>query len=203
MKEEAPAGDTESGETLERVVAELRDLTVAVAELTERIGQDRDRAAHREAVIDRLHEENQRLKAGETNRILDPILRDLIRLHDELERTARSWAGQGDPSPSEVAENFASIALEVELILGRLGVERFSARPGDSFSRHEHRAVGALDADDASLENTVAEVLRSGFRTGERPIRPVEVKIFRALPGASTASIAREAGRHPPDPLSS
>ena len=53
------------------------------------------RSAHREAVIDRLHEENQRLRDGFGRIVLEPVVTDLIRLHDQLNREARRLQGTG------------------------------------------------------------------------------------------------------------
>ena len=47
------------------------------------------RSAHRESVIDQLHEENQRLRTGMGRLILEPVVTDLIRLHDQLVREVR------------------------------------------------------------------------------------------------------------------
>ena len=50
------------------------------------------RSAHRESLIDRLHEENQRLRSGIGRVVLEPVVADLIRLYDQLSRVAPTSA---------------------------------------------------------------------------------------------------------------
>ena len=57
------------------------------------------RSAHRESVIDRLHEENQRLRGGIGRIILEPVVTDLIRLYDQLDREVRRL-GPRDRTPA-------------------------------------------------------------------------------------------------------
>ena len=53
------------------------------------------RSAHRESIIDRLHEENQRLRGGIERAVLDPVVADLIRLYDQLSQEARRLEADG------------------------------------------------------------------------------------------------------------
>lgn len=137
-----------------------------LAELAERLGQVEGhlaefhrRAAHRESVIDQLHAENQRLRDGLSRMVLDPVVTDLIRLHDQLDREARRLGG--DQPDGRLLRSFADDTLE---ILDRCGMDVFSAEPGDLFERGQHRAVGVVACDDESRHNTVAEVTAVGFR---------------------------------------
>ena len=134
------------------------------------------RAAHREAVIDRLHEENQRLRDGFGRLVLEPVVTDLIRLHDQLGREARRLRADGQ-DPRLVW----SFAEDVGQILDRCGVEIFSAEPGDPFERDRHRPLAAVACDDESRHGTVAEVIAAGFleRDTARVRRPVQVRVYR------------------------
>ena len=173
-----PGGTGTPGDTAADSAA-LRALTSAVTDLNERLRDEHQRSAHRETVIDRLHDENRALRAGESARLLDPVFRDLIRLYDELERTGRSWLLRAEIQPAEVAEAYASLAIEVELILSRQGVDRYAAQVGDPFTRADQRAVAAVPADDAGLDGAIAAVVRSGFRSTERVVRHAEVRVYR------------------------
>ena len=59
------------------------ELASRLGRVEEQLADFHRRAAHRESVIDRLHEENQQLRAGRTA-ILEPVIADLIRLYDQL-----------------------------------------------------------------------------------------------------------------------
>lgn len=49
---------------------------------------------------------------------------------------------------------------------------------GDVFDPNLHEAVESIDTDDASLDNTIAEVLQCGYRIGEKVLRPARVKVY-------------------------
>jgi len=137
------------------------------------------RSAHREAVIDRLHEENEELRAGVSRAVLEPAVADLVRLHDGLVREAARLEGRPpDPDPSRVLDGFAD---EVELILDRCGVELFSAKPGAPYQPGEHRPLAVVPTDDPEQHNTVAEVIAVGFRQRDtgRVRRPVQARFHQ------------------------
>jgi len=134
------------------------------------------RSAHRESVIDRLHEENQRLQGGIGRLILEPVVTDLIRLYDQLQREVSRLEADGQD-----ARLVWSFGEDVTQILDRCGVEVFSAEPGDRFDRDRHRALAVVACDDESRHNTVAEVAADGFleRDTGRIRRPVQVRVHQ------------------------
>jgi len=149
------------------------------------------RAAHRESVIDHLHEQNQRLHGGIGRAILEPVVTDLIRLYDQLDREVRRLDADGQD-----ARLLWSFAEDVAQILDRCGVERFSAKPGDPVERDRHRPLGVVACDDESRHNTVAAVVAVGFyeRDTGRIRRPVQARFYQYAPG--------EADQTPDAPLS-
>jgi molecular chaperone GrpE len=139
------------------------------------------RAAHREEVIDRLHEENQRLRDGLGRLILGPVTADLIRLYGQLAQEARRLDAAGQDG--RMVRSFSD---DVEQILDRCGIEAFSAKPGDQFERGRHQAVGVVACEDEAQHNTVAEVVAVGFRECEtgRITRPVQARFHQLAPAA-------------------
>ena len=137
------------------------------------------RSAHRESVIDQLHEENQRLRAGMGRLILEPVVTDLIRLYDQLVREVRRLEAEGQDS-----RLIWSFAEDVVQILERCGIEVFSAEPGVAFDRDRHRALAAVGCDEESRHNTVAEVVAVGFleRDTGRIRRPVQARVHQYSP---------------------
>ena len=138
------------------------------------------RAAHRESVIDHLHEQNQRLHGGIGRAILEPVVTDLIRLYGQLDREVRRLDAAGQD-----ARLLWSFAEDVAQILDRCGIERFSAKPGDPVERDRHRPLGVVASDDESRHNTVAEVVSVGFyeRDTGRIRRPVQARFYQYAPG--------------------
>lgn len=132
------------------------------------------RSAHRETVIDRLHEENQRLRAGADRAVLQPVVADLIRLYDQLDREARRLG-------AEAGALLRSFADDVALILDRCGLEVFTADPGEPFQHDRHRPLAVVPCEDESKHNTVAEVIAAGFaeRDTGRIRRPLQARFHQ------------------------
>jgi molecular chaperone GrpE len=132
------------------------------------------RSAHREAVIDRLHEDNQRLRGGVDKAVLQPVVADLIRLYDQLDRESRRLG-------IDAGTLFRSFADDVALILDRCGLEVFTADPGDPFQHDRHRPLAVVPCDDESRHNTVAEVIAAGFSEREtgRIRRPLQARFHQ------------------------
>lgn len=174
QSQEQPGADpADASGLLERVLERLEALEHTVAEFQQR-------SAHREAVIDRLYEENKRLQAGFERALLEPVLVDLVRLHDGLVRQARTPA----PEAADWPGLLVSFADEVEQLLERCGVESFSAEPGDPHRPQEHRPAGTVATQDQERHNTVAEVVTLGFReraTG-RVYRPLGARFYQYRP---------------------
>ena len=146
----------------------------------EQLAEFHRRSAHRELVIDRLHEENQQLRGGIGKIILEPVVADLIRLDDQLNREVRRLESDGqDP------RLLWSFAEDVRQILDRCGIDVFSAEPGDPFDRDRHRPLAVVACQDESRHNTVAEVVAAGFAEREtgRVRRPVQARFYQYTPG--------------------
>lgn len=137
-------------------------------------------------ILDRMHTENERLRRGEAEQLLQPLLRDLIKLADDWAGMARVWSGKESAKPSDVAGKCEQVADDASLILERHGVERFSPEPGDAYERKLHRAVGTTRTSDASLESTVSSTRRVGYYAGEKVLRFAEVLLYTHVPGTGT-----------------
>ena len=157
------------------------DLAGRLGRVEEQLAEFHRRSAHRELVIDRLHEENQQLRGGIARLILEPVVADLIRLDDQLTREVRRLESDGqDPRP------LWSFAEDVRQILDRCGIDVFSAEPGDPFDRDRHRPLAVVLCQDESRHNTVAEVVAAGFAEREtgRVRRPVHARFYQYSPGS-------------------
>ncbi|GAB3723641.1 nucleotide exchange factor GrpE [Nocardiopsis nanhaiensis] len=153
--------DAPGPETPEATPDSAAVVAAQLVSLDERMAQLDERARHREAVIDRLHAENQELRAGERRSVLDPVIADLIRLHEHLGDEARRLRGQDHDRTAALLESLADDAL---LALERVGVMPLEARPGDPFRGDLHQPLSTVDAPDPAQADTVARVVSQGFR---------------------------------------
>lgn len=163
----------------ESAVAAVRDLAGRLDNMAEQLAEFHRRSAHRESVIDMLHAENQQLRLGIGKAILEPVVADLIRLYDQIDREARRLKADGQDE-----RLLWSFADDITQILDRCGVEIYSAQPGDPFDRDRHRPLGVVTCVDESRHNTVAEVAAAGFAEREtgRVRRPLQARFYQYTP---------------------
>ncbi|TYK45831.1 nucleotide exchange factor GrpE [Actinomadura decatromicini] len=169
----------------------------ALAGLAARLDREHERAAHREAVIDRLHAENQRLRRGELDAMLEPVRAALYRLHDRTRRESRRLAAPDPadpPDPRRTALLLAAVADDVADALARLGVERFTVEPGQPYDASRHRPVAVTPVDDPLRADTVTAVESDGFEQGGKVLRKAEVGVGRLSAGPSAGGARRTGG---------
>lgn len=163
--------------TLETVT--LESLHETLTQLLLQRGADDERAAARERVIDRLHDENQRLRAGDRQLLLRPVLVDLQRLHADLLRQADELSAT--TTPEQAAELLRSFAYSTELALERGGVRVLHPATGTGFDPALHRAVQVVAADRPEDDGTIALVVGDGYldTVQDRAITPATVHVRR------------------------
>lgn len=122
-------------------------------------------------VIDKLHAENTRLRAGEHAKILKPLVVAMLRLHDQMAQLA------GDDEDSDAAMLRIQLVQALELAAG---VTAFTPAPGERFDSSRHSGVGRVAAASAEADNTVTRTLKAGFRSIDGTVlRAAEVEVAR------------------------
>lgn len=136
-------------------------------------------------MIDRLHEENQQLRAGQRREILEPVVVDLVRIYDGL--LAQASRLIDDPAQTAMGKMFASFADDVALALDRCGLDIFVAVAGEKFDSVLHSAAGTEPCDQPESHNTVAIPVASGLRERDtgRVRRPAKARFHRYRPTES------------------
>lgn len=125
--------------------------------------------------IDRLHAENQQLRAGELRQAISPLLRALVRHHDNLAKLAEA---AGDDGPE--ADSLRIVRSGLLNVLSMAGVEAYEVAPRERFDPTRHQGVSRAETDDPDLDGTVAQMRRCGFVAEDgRVIRPAEVDVYR------------------------
>lgn len=155
---------------------------LAVQALQTELAASHTRAAAREDLILRLHEEVQRLRVGERAALLRPVIVDLGRLRNTLaDQAARS------PDPA-LAILFAGFGDDVTRTLERIGVEAIVAEPGDAIVTGTHRVTGIEPTGDTELDQTVASAEADGYRDtmADKVIAPAQVRAWRHEPRQPT-----------------
>jgi molecular chaperone GrpE len=94
------------------------------------------------------------------------VLSNLLPVLDDIER-----ARQHD----ELEGGFKSVAEALEAIVAKLGLQQF-AQPGDPFDPQLHEALTHGFSPDVEVP-TAAQVYQSGYRLGDRVLRPARVGV--------------------------
>jgi molecular chaperone GrpE (heat shock protein) len=160
-EESAAAGP--SPEDFLQIIAGLeernRDLTSALAaaradffNYRKRIERDRQR---------------ERVMAGEEKAM------EFLPVLDNLDR---ALAAEGAADGSSILQGVTMVRRQFLSVLESMGVERIPT-VGMPFSPEIHEAVAAEVTDDPEKNGIVTEEILSGYRTGERVLRPAKVKV--------------------------
>jgi molecular chaperone GrpE len=131
----------------------------------------RDRALRLEAEMDNFRKRQQRLAEERILADRERLLRGFLALTDDL---ARALAAD----EADVAALREGVALTYQGMLRLLGQEGAEPVPaeGEPFNPEWHEAVGTVPHQTAGVEpDRVAEVVRPGYRIGERLLRPAQV----------------------------
>lgn len=167
-----PAGDESAAaeETLTAIdlAARLDGLERHLEELTALRARDQEQRSVDQERTRELHEEVQALRKGEVREIKREPLAAIVRqldFVDEIltEREDRDLAFMRDGLLDALAG---------------AGLVRFEVEPGADYEKGDHRATEGVPVDDVSLDRTVAEMVRPGFRWSDGAIfREAEVKV--------------------------
>jgi molecular chaperone GrpE len=163
----------------EDLAAITREVAREVAELRVQLARSHDRAAAREQIIDKLHGENERMRAGERQLVLRPVLTDLQRLRHEMLRDSARLPEQFDAR--QAADLLRSYAHNLELTLERGGVRVVAPAAGEPFDAASQRVTGVVPAAGPEQDTTVAEVVVDGYydTVAERTVLAAAVRVHR------------------------
>lgn len=192
-----PSPEIDADETTD---AASRRLAEVLEPITEQLRSLNDRAAHREAVIDRLHAENETLKDGRERKLMEPIVASLIRLIGHMEGANRR--------ASEAGEDTVGIGMlqgfihEIEDVLDSCGMHRARPIPGELFDPQHHQVKGREEVGDEALHNTVIAVASDGFieRGSGRAFQRSGVIVARYEPPSAAEHVAAELAADPATP---
>lgn len=101
-----------------------------------------------------------------------PLLRGLIRLHDQM-------GSLGADDPQSVAGILRKQLLQVLDVA--VDVRPYTAVPGGTFDPARHLGVRRVPTDDPGRDGTIARTVRPGFVRGETTVvRPAETEVYRS-----------------------
>lgn len=135
--------------------------------------------AHKNRLIDDLHQELQAHKDDVVKRFLRSMMMDLIQFIDSVRKLTEFYAAQ-DPNradPEKLIGLLKNIPSDLEDICGRQGVTPFSCE-GSVFDPTRQRALKQVYTTDSSRDKEVADRLRPGYEWEDQIIRPEMVAVY-------------------------
>jgi molecular chaperone GrpE (heat shock protein) len=140
-----------------------------------RLGYD----AVKEKQIDRLHDELVGHRQDLLEKIARPLVRGLVRLHDDMGRAVDSLRGK-DPenlTPERFFKLIEGFAEDVEIVLSDHGVEPFEG-VAQEFDPRRQTAIKKLPTTDSEVIGRVARSIRPGFERGDRIVQKERVEVY-------------------------
>jgi molecular chaperone GrpE len=175
---------TEGGQ--ERTTGELggplvAELVATRAELKRVEGENqelRERMARRQADFENYRKRTERERAETYNRVVADIATKLLPVLDNLKRALDAEASV-EASESDEFRHFLSgvdlIFKQLNGVLEALGVKPITSI-GEQFNPHIHEAVVTEPTDEYEPDTVVQEIV-TGYRLGDKLIRPAMVKV--------------------------
>ncbi len=118
------------------------------------------------------------------------VLREMLPVIDNLERALAAAGGNEAGDGHSIIEGVRLVLRQFAQALERCGVSPVIAQ-GAAFDPTQHEAVSQIETDTAPA-GTVVGVLQSGYRIGDRLLRPALVVVAKAPPAGAGASQAGE-----------
>jgi molecular chaperone GrpE len=141
------------------------------AALAEELGRLEDRYKRALADLDNYRKRSAREVERRAAEIREALVRDWLEVLDSVERALRMHP------EGPLGQGLRAVLDQIEAVLARQGVTRIGAA-GERFDPERHEAVDVRVTGDVE-DQTVLEVVRSGFALGDRILRPAQVVVAR------------------------
>jgi molecular chaperone GrpE len=179
-----PEGSAAAGEQGESVEQTVERLSQALAEKTAEAARNWDLYVRERADAENFRKRMQREKSEAVRYALEPIVRDLLPVIDNLERAVEHAAAGGNGQP--LLQGVQLVLKSALDVLERHGVTRIDAT-GESFDPTRHEAVAQVP-DLRSEPNQVVKQFAPGYALHDRLIRAAQVGVSAKPRVESTGS---------------
>ena len=198
--ETADASGWAGGDEAERVAAVIEALQAENNEL-------KDRHLRAVAEMENLRRRTDKEVRDASQYGIAKFARDVLSIGDNLQRAIEAVPPDDqDPGLKALLEGVQMTERELLNVLQRHGIERFEPM-GERFDPNQHQAM--MEVPDPSVPNgTVVQVMQTGYRIGERVLRPALVGVAKGGPkqavpapeAESVASAPEQGGPAEPEP---
>ncbi len=116
----------------------------------------------------------ERQAAQTRDRVRSEVLKGLVDILDDLDLALQNRPTEGEAAAW--ADGIALIAQKIRTFLRQQGLEPIEPQVGDPFDPYQHEGVDTVASDEVESGHIV-EVVRKGYRVGERVLRPAKVRV--------------------------
>ncbi len=150
---------------------------------------------HKDAIIDKLHVENQQYKNDLIKNVRKDILKDLMFLIDDINKIIKKYESEPEveKSQAKLLRYFKEVPEEIEELLYKYDVVSKQLNIGDSFDPQFHRALKTETTVDETKDRTIAAVLKKGYMWLDEKFRQAEVVVYKYEPAEEMDEMADSA----------
>ena len=184
--EDDPYGDEGYEDEVPYMTADDSPLAMRMEELQKQLeGLEREFQskikydAHKNKIIDDLHQELQTYKNDIIRKHLQSFIMDIIQFADNTRKLTRYYHEDEDAQkdPEKLLSILDEIPSDIEAIIGREGVMPFISENG-RFDPSRQRAMKRTETSDPEKDKHIAESLQPGYEWDDRIIRPEIVSVY-------------------------
>jgi len=177
--EAAPAEEgteTAAEKAPEEPALSLAALEEAVKGLQKRFDEKIAFDEYKNQLFDKLYSELQLYKQDLHAKLVEPIVKDVIKLLSETQK----FCDQIDKrSPEDVREYLQGIPEDLVTMLEDHDVELYRDTDSETFNPRTQRVLRIVPTDDAALEKKIAQRVRPGYRWKGKTLQPEMVNIYK------------------------
>jgi molecular chaperone GrpE (heat shock protein) len=133
------------------------------------------------SVIDRLEAEVRRLRQRDDERRLEPVIKGIISLFDQVAQIASSVRSRRDElrdAERGLAGTILALEQQVLELLQGLGATAYAPEPASPFDGKRQEVLSTVATEDPEQHLRIESVLRRGFEFAGRVCRPAAVQVF-------------------------
>lgn len=177
------------------------DLRALVDEIASLSAQFDKRASEYERTIRELYSRVEELQRNQLMGLMKPVFVQFADLHAEMVSTAQQAREAGDEGHASDLDYFTEA---FERMLGHFDLESVGAAAGGPFDRRSQAAVLTKKTTDRAADQTVARVVRQGFRMSgeERVLIPARVVVWKAVDPSVPEAVPNDRQATPADAVS-
>jgi len=180
-----PSPPAEPPKTVTLPETELTQLKADAAKAAENWDKFLRAAADHENYRKRVAREKNELTGSAREAVINTLLPAL----DNLER-----ALDHSPAGTPLHDGLLQVQKQFERALAEFGLAEITVKPGDIFNPNLHEAISHIESADQP-DGAVIQQIQSGYKLGDKLLRPVRVVVSKGLPAEASAKAGNAADK--------